>query len=271
MHTALKPILFSFIASAALGQHPCTADTPQETVRIHKLIVESNTLPQVDRERLTHLLEQKSYPRPEIADRVEMALRDHGYFKAVIRDSDVSFAPQAGNKAVDVTVKVEPGPQYRLGEIRFDNGTVFSSNQLRQLLPLQEGDLFNTTQFSKSLDALRKLYGTRGYIDTVVNPVPEIDDRHHIIDLVLSIDEGKPYNFGQLSLEGAEPHAGAAKALMASWKPLEGRPYNSLELQKWFDANRATWHAGPESWKAISSSQQPEFHAVNITLKQPCW
>jgi outer membrane protein assembly factor BamA len=182
----------------------------------------------------------------------------------------VSFTPQAGSNAVDVTVKVEPGPQYRLGEIRFENATIFSFDQLRQLITIQAGDLFNATEFSDALDNLRKLYATRGYVDTVINPVLMIDDRRKVIALVLSMDEGKPYNFGQLSLEGVEPQVGAAKALMASWKPLEGKPYNSLELQKWFDANRSTWHTGPESWRAMGSSEQFQSHVVNITLKQPC-
>ena len=45
---------------------------------------------------------------------------------------------------------------------------------------------------------------------------------------------------------------GAAKALMASWKPLEGRPYipNSARTPRVVQRqSRATWHAGPESWK----------------------
>src|SRR5271154_1720597 len=280
MHILIRSIFFSLIATTVLAQHPCTTTTPPaETVRINKLIIESSTLPEPDRKQLTHLFRQTSYSEPElqaggigapdIEEHIRQALRDRGYFKA--QASNVSFTPQPGSKAVDVTVKVEPGPQYRLGEIRFENATVFSSNQLRQLIPMQEGDLFNATEFSKSIDALRNLYSTRGYVNMVLNPVPRIDESRHVINLVLSVDEGKPYNFGQLYLEGVEPHAGAAEALMASWKPLEGKPYNSLELQKWFDANRSTWHAGPDRWQAISPSEQFESRVVNITLKQPCW
>ncbi len=269
MHTLIRSILFTLICNTALAQHPCTTTTPEETVRINKLIVESNTLPEPDRQQLAQSLQQKSYAEPEIEERVRQALRNRGFFKAQI--NGISFTPRTRDKGVDVTVKVEPGLQYRLGEIRFENETIFSSDQLRQLFPLQKGDIFNATEFSKSLDKVRKLYATRGYVDMVINPVPIVDDRRHVIALVLSMDEGKPYNFGQLSLEGVEPQVGAAKALMASWKPLEGKPYNSLELQTWFDANRSTWHAGPEPWKAISSSPQPDSHIVNITLKQPCW
>lgn len=280
MHILIRSIFFSLIAATVLAQHPCTNPRPPaETVRINKLIIESSTLPELDRQQLAHLFQQTSYSKPElqaggsgapdVEEHVRQALRDRGYFNA--QASNVSFTPQPGGKAVDVNVKVEPGPQYRLGKIRFENATVFSSKQLRQLIPMQEGDLFNPTEFSKSMDNLRSLYGTRGYVDMVLNPMPEIDESRHVINLVLSLDEGKPYNFGQLSLEGVEPHAGAAKALLASWKPLEGKPYNSLELQKWFDANRTRWHASPDRWQAISPSEQFESRVVNITLKQPCW
>ena len=269
MHTSIKPILIWLLTAAALGQPPCPNTKPVETVRIHNFVVLSKTLPALDREQLVHLFQQKSYPELEIEERVRQALRDRGYFKA--QTNDISFTPEAGSKAVDVTVKVEPGPQYRLGQIRFENATVFSSDQLRKLVPLQEGDLFNVTEFSKSLDALRSLYATRGYVDMVLNPVSRTDESRHVIDLTLELDEGKPYTFGHLSLEGVEPNVGAANALMASWKPLEGKPFNSLELQKWFDANRSTWHAGPDHWKAINSSSQPDSHVVNVTLKQPCW
>jgi outer membrane protein assembly factor BamA len=269
MHTSIKPILFGFIATATLGQSPCPGAKSAETVRIRNFVVLSKALPSLDREQLVHLFQQKSFPEPEIDSRVRQALRELGYFRP--QTNDISFTPQAGSKIVDVTIKVEPGPQYRLGQIRFENATVFSSNQLRQLIPLQEGDLFNVTEFGKSLDALRSLYATRGYVDMVLNPVPRIDESRHVINLTLSLDEGKPYNFGHLSLEGVEPSVGAANALIASWKPLEGKPYNSLELQKWFEANRSTWHADPESRKAIDPSEQPESHMVNITLKQPCW
>ncbi len=269
MHTSIRPILFGFIATAALGQSPCPGTKPVETVRIRNFVVLSKTLPSLDREQLVHLFQQKSYPEPEIDSRVRQALRELGYFRP--QTSDISFTPKAGSEIVDVTIKVEPGPQYRLGEIRFENATVFSSDQLRKLIALQEDDLFNATQFSKGMENMRSLYATRGYVDMVLNPVPIIDESRHVIDLTLSLDEGKPYNFGDLSLEGVEPNVGAAKALMSSWKPLEGKPYNSLELQKWFEANRSTWHAGSESWKAINPSEQPESHVVNITLKQPCW
>jgi outer membrane translocation and assembly module TamA len=80
--------------------------------------------------------DKKPYPQGEISERIRQALRDLGHFKAQIDDSDISFTPQSERRTVDVTVKVEPGAQYRLGEISFQNARIFSANQLRNAFPM---------------------------------------------------------------------------------------------------------------------------------------
>ena len=85
-------------------------------------------------------------------------------------------------------------------------------------------------RLEQGLEDLRKLYETKGYVNFAAVPETSIDESRRTIDLFVDIDEGKPYNFGQLRLEGIEPYAGAGQALLNSWKTLEGKRYNSLEL-----------------------------------------
>jgi hypothetical protein len=63
------------------------------------------------------------------------------------------------------------------------------------------------------------------------------DKSRRTIDLVLEVEEGQAFDFGKLYLEGVEPRPGAGKTLLDSWKPLEGRRYNPVELQHWLLAN----------------------------------
>jgi len=48
-------------------------------------------------------------------------------------------------------------------------------------------------------------------------------------------------SFGGLQLEGIEPVAGAGKALLTSWRQLQGELYNPQVLQKWLAANTKGW------------------------------
>jgi hypothetical protein len=266
MHVLVRVLVVSMLANAGLGQ-PCPNELAR-CVRINKLVIESNGLPDADRERIVRSFQQR-YPEneDEFRERIRQALRDLGYFKAAVDEPTFAF-PTKGRAIANVTAKVKPGAQYRLGEIRFRRATVFPAAQLRSVFPLRSGVLFNATEFSRGLDDLRKLYGTRGYVNMVANPVPSIDESRRIIDLVLEVDEGQAFDFGKLYLEGVEPHPGAGKALLDSWKPLEGRRFNTLELERWLQANHSEWKAGTQVSRSMTMAPDPESRVVNVTLTQ---
>jgi hypothetical protein len=123
MHVLVRVLVVSMLANAGLGQ-PCPNELAR-CVRINKLVIESNSLPDADRERIVRSFQQKRYPEDvdEFRERIRQALRNVGYFKAVVDEPRFSF-PTESRGIANVTVKVEPGAQYRLGEIRFQRATV---------------------------------------------------------------------------------------------------------------------------------------------------
>lgn len=270
MHLLVRVLVVLLVANAGLGQ-PCPYGL-ERCVRINKLVIESKSLPDADRERIVRLFQQKSYAEGELGIRIQYALRRVGYYKAVVDEPTFAF-PTKGKAIANVTVKIEPGAQYRLGEIHFRRASVFPAAQLRSVFSLRSGDLFNATEFSRGLDDLRKLYGTRGYVNVVAFPVVAIDESRRIIDIVLEVDEGEAYDFGRLYLEGVEPHPGAGKALMDSWKPLQGNRFNTLELERWLKANHSEWKVGTQVWPWIKMGPRDgRFQVVNVTLTQwPFW
>lgn len=264
MHLLIGFLVASFLANAALGQVRYAESV--DCIRINKLVLVSNGLPDVDGKRIIRLFERKTYPQAEISARIEGALRDLGYFKAVVDGPRFSFSTQAEDRrSASVIVKVELGAQYRTGEIRIKETSVFPAARLRKLISVQSGEIFNATKFSVGLDNIRSLYATQGYVDLVAAPEAVLDESRHRIDVVVAVDENKPYNFGHLYLEGVEPHPGAGKALYDSWKPFEGKRYNSLELQHWLQKNHAAWNVGAD---AIRTDEDPNSGAVNVTLTQ---
>lgn len=211
MHFFVRFLIVSSLANAVVGQP--RLDEPAHCIRISRLVIESNSLSVAERERIIRLFREKTYPEAEIGERIRQAMRSAGYFKAVVDEPKFSF-PTQGTEIANVTVKVNPGAQYRLGEIHFLRTTVFSPDQLRNVFSQRKGDLFNATKFSVGLEHLRKLYGTRGYVDMVATPVVITDESRHTIDLNLQVDEGQAYDFGKLYLDGVEPHPDAGKALL---------------------------------------------------------
>ena len=267
MRILIGIVLFSTVTNVGFGQESAPVLLRSGVrVQIRRLAIDSSTLPAGDRERIIHLFERNSYTQAELQARIQQAFRDLGYFKASVDEPKVSFiGPTQGAEDVDVSARVEEGTQYRLGEIRFEKGSIFPADQLRTLFPMRNGDLFSATKISEGLDQLRNLYGTEGYINCVVNPVVVINESHPTIDLVLQLDEGKPYYFGRLFLDGTEPHTGAYKALMESWKTLQGRRYNPVLLKSWLTANASEW-PGAEDPKWMITNEEAESHAVDVKL-----
>ena len=262
-------LLFSTILNTGRGQEPTPVLSKSDAkVRIHKLPIDATRLPDSDREQITRSFERLNFFQSELSERIRVAFQDLGYFKARVDEPGFSFISQTQPaNDVNVSVKVDQGPQYRLGEIQFQKASQFPSDQMRAQFQIQTGDLFARTAFSRGLDQLRNLYATKGYINMVATPVVRIDESRRTIDIVLDVDEGKPFDFGRLFVDGIEPHPGAYKALMESWKTMQGKRYNPLLLESWLTANASEWPGAKDVNRIVSHQEQPGSHAVDIRLQ----
>src|SRR6202020_477520 len=104
----------------------------------------------------------------EDTERVRAEYQDRGYFKAAVNDPKTEIhdtGHRAGHipllqsgpgKAVNITMVVDEGDQYRLGKITFKNNKAISNvAALRSLFPLKDGDIFSRAKIAKGLENLR--------------------------------------------------------------------------------------------------------------------
>ena len=149
----------------------------------------------------------------EDAERVRYAYRDKGYFRALtgepqtrVRNAggiDPFTLRPSGGKRVDILIPVEEGERYRLGGITFSGNKEYPNTKaLRAQFAQKDGDFFNTTLFSKGLDALRKAYGQGGFINYVGTPIPRVDEAKKLVFMNVEIDEGKKYYVSRIEFTG---------------------------------------------------------------------
>ena len=255
--------LFVF-ASAGVAQP--AAPPPQDGVRIRGLSLVSDSLPHADRERVIRSLEGHAYLPSEFEERTRIGLRNLGYYYAQVEDAELTqVRDDKAGKSADVAIKVVPGAQYRLRFIEFKNETLFPPERLRSQFPIQQGDLFCASSMMYGLEKLKSLYHDRGYINFGAIPIPAIDESHRTVDLTIDIDEGKPYVFGHLTFDGVEPRAGAAKALIESWKSLQGKTYNPELPKSWLASN---WPAAKQNVYSVQAVEN-DPREVNLSLQFP--
>jgi hypothetical protein len=116
----------------------------------------------------------------------------------------------------------------------------FPPEELRKRVPLSEGELFRTSQIRDGLDALKRLYGSYGYINFVASPITEVDDRSGMISLILELDEGKQFRIRSVEVQGLAPQTkGALK-----WRIQAGDLFNYELFKDFFTDNKGILPSG---------------------------
>ncbi len=191
--------------------------------------------------------------------------QEHGYFKAKVKSVQADLLSSSPDQQVAaVTIYIEEGPLYRLGDITFKNATVFSPEQMRALFPFQAGDVFNTDNLRRGLDGLRDLYGTQGYINFTSVPDSQIEEANRRISLMIDVDEGKQFRVSSTKIVGLEH--GLARTLLQRWPIQPGDVYNTSLVEQFFQENAALLPAGANLEFQISRKLDEQHSTVALIL-----
>ena len=149
----------------------------------------------------------------EDTERVRLAYRDRGYFRANTADAEthirnegglslLTFRPKNG-KRMDIHIPVEEGARYRFSGITFTgNKAVTNTKALRAQFAMKDGDWFNATAFGKGLKNLSTAYSALGYINFQPIPTPKYDDVAKTIGFNIDLDEGKQFKVSRIEFQG---------------------------------------------------------------------
>lgn len=121
-------------------------------------------------------------------------------------DSRILLSPD--NREAKVVFLIEEGRRYRLREVvvsansRNGESTVFSSEQVRDLIAIRPGDDFTGELVERSVQQLEQGYQLMGYVDArVTNQQIRVGEEPEV-DLLLGISEGEPVTAGLVKIQG---------------------------------------------------------------------
>ncbi|WP_416337856.1 outer membrane protein assembly factor BamA [Halovibrio sp. HP20-59] len=121
-------------------------------------------------------------------ERLRSFYLDRGYVNFDITSTQVSIGPEKSD--IFITLNVDEGTQYRVGDIRFAGNLTISENEARQLLTVEEGEIFSRADVNTSTEALRQRLGAEGFAFADVQGMPEIANDGETVDLVIAVDPG---------------------------------------------------------------------------------
>jgi outer membrane protein insertion porin family len=157
--------------------------------------------------------------------RIRMLYAEHGYVRANILDPVVETKPKKMTRTLPflrppfpwgiplpfwkkqldryyITINIEENNQYRVGEVKVTGNKVFNEALIRFILGLVPGEVFNEERLRKSFDNLKKLYGSRGYINFTAVPAQDFDEEKKLVNLNINIDEERQYYVNRIAFAG---------------------------------------------------------------------
>jgi outer membrane protein assembly factor BamA len=152
---------------------------------------------------------------------------------------------------VSVTIEVDEGKQKRLANVQFRYvgahviPPAFASTDLRKLIPLKDGEIYDRDEFYGGLSAVARAYSQKGFIDCTETPSLESDDVNQTVAIVIHIHEGPQYRWGNIQVIGLDPRT--ETLLRAQLKT--GNPVNPKLIEDFYRDNKSFLPAGasPES------------------------
>jgi len=191
---------------------------------------------------------------------------ERGYLKAAFGDAQAKVVQDSPQETmVEVTFRVEPGRQYKLAALEISGNRSFPTDVLRPLIHAQINQPANGAQLETDIAALKKLYGSRGFMAAGIEPDREIDDANSSVKYLLEIHEGDIYKMGDLEIRGLDSRTAAR--LQDEWKLRGGDPYDSGYGRRFLEqADKDISLMG--DWNAsIRESLNHEEKTVDVTLR----
>jgi outer membrane protein assembly factor BamA len=194
-----------------------------------------------------HLIGNESVPPADLLNKfAEVAIGTEFYEPAVRRLLDLSVRPlyeargrlrvvfpkiaaepskQPEVVGVSVTVTIEEGPIYKLGEVRFAGAAASRSKELSDLVKWRKEDTVNFDEIKTGLDRIITRYKSTGYLHAAARADRAINDKEHSVDLTVNVEAGPVFTFGRLEIRGLDVIS--EPAIRKMWGPKEGKPFDA--------------------------------------------
>jgi len=122
-------------------------------------------------------------------DRIRAYYLDNGFLDIAVEDPEIQL--DAPRKKLRIVIRVEEGPQYRIGELSIKGNSLFSETEVRQLIKSQSGGVFSREALQGDVVAITDRYSERGYLFADVAPVTDVLRAETTVNVALEITEGR--------------------------------------------------------------------------------
>jgi outer membrane protein insertion porin family len=191
---------------------------------------------------------------------------ERGFLRVEFAAPSATLGGECGASGVAVTVPVREGLAYNWGGARWTGNESLSAAELDAALGMRAGELANGAKINKSLMAVARAYGRKGYLAVALKPSQDFDDAARIVAYRFDVREGAQYHMGALNVEGLAD--ADAERIKSKWAIKEGEVYDAAYVETFVrqaisDVTRATGKPVRVSVERLPDAQK---QTVDVTL-----
>ena len=101
-----------------------------------------------------------------------------------------------------ITVVADKGELYHFGDISFKGNDLFTDEEVEKAIYIKSGDDYSPNNVRDSVQSLKDLYGSKGYIEANIQYVMQIDAFSPKYNVHFTIEEGDQYHVGLVRVLG---------------------------------------------------------------------
>lgn len=206
--------------------------------------------------------------KQEAFDRDTQALRyvyfNQGYIQAKVDRPQVYVTPD--KKSIYITLRVEEGEQYKVGEVDFGGDVLFAKDELYETIKLTPGKVFAYDVLHKDLGDLQAKYGDLGYAFANVIPRTRINDKDLKVDLLFEFDKGNKVYMGQINVVGNGKTRD--KVVRRELKIREGELYNETRRRQSLENVQRLGFFEEVNFKTTTSPDAPDILNMDVVVKE---
>lgn len=216
---------------------------------------------------MTWLSRSDQYSRQQLTadlEKLRAFYQNQGYVEFNIESTQVAIS--ADKKDMFVTVNVREGEQFRVADVRLGGELKLPEAELRKLLQVKKGDLFNREQINESVTALSERLGTEGYAFANVNVSPELDPKTRQVTLTFFVDPGRLTSVRRVTIAGNTRTRD--EVIRRELRQLESAQYNAEGIKRSKERLELLGYFETVTVETPPVVDTPDQVDMNVTVKE---
>jgi outer membrane protein insertion porin family len=125
---------------------------------------------------------------------------NNGFINVKVGEPVVAMT--AAKDALEVTIGITEGDQFRVGDIGFMGEMLEPADDLRKKLKSEPGELFSRSVLRTDIFTLTDVYADKGYAFANVNPLTKVNPEKKSVDLTFDMEKGELVYFERVNISG---------------------------------------------------------------------